>query len=504
MIRTRGRLRVETQCRNSAESPIPIERGTPVKKVRFCGHKRLPAAVVVLAVASTIWLVSQSAAVADPNPMLTTANESGIAASVSKFGPIDRRNPFFLSLGTNGRACVDCHQPDQGWSITPAGLQQLFNSTGGLAPVFRTNDGSNSPLANVSTVENRRTAYSMLLSKGNIRVGLRVPADAEFTLVNADDPYGYASVAELSLFRRPLPGTNVRFVSAVMWDGRDTVQPITGLDDLKFDLKHQATGAVLGHAAAAAAPSEAQLSAIADFVTSLHTAQVWDNDAGSLRARGAKGGAELLVTQDFYIGINDPLGMNPKGTTFTSFAMQLFGSWTSLKGAGNDPADLGDNRNRNAAREAVARGEQIFNSHPIAIAGVGGLNSDSQPVIQGTCTTCHDTPNVGNHSVSMPLNIGITDESRRTPDMPLYTLRNKTTGAVLRTMDPGRALITGRWEDIGKFKGPVLRALAARAPYFHDGSAASLPDVVHFYDQRFSIGFTQQQKQDLVAFLRTL
>jgi cytochrome c peroxidase len=102
------------------------------------------------------------------------------------------------------------------------------------------------------------------------------------------------------------------------------------------------------------------------------------------------------------------------------------------------------------------------------------------------------------------LNIGISDASRRTPDMPLYTLRNKVTGKKIQTTDPGRALISGKWNDIGKFKGPTLRALAARPPYFHNGSAATLEDVVDFYDTRFSIGFTAQEKADLVAFLRAL
>jgi cytochrome c peroxidase len=46
--------------------------------------------------------------------------------------------------------------------------------------------------------------------------------------------------------------------------------------------------------------------------------------------------------------------------------------------------------------------------------------------------------------------------------------------------------------------------LAARAPYFHNGSAATLLDVVEFYNQRFNLGFTEQQKTDLVAFLQTL
>jgi cytochrome c peroxidase len=65
-------------------------------------------------------------------------------------------------------------------------------------------------------------------------------------------------------------------------------------------------------------------------------------------------------------------------------------------------------------------------------------------------------------------------------------------------------MVTGKCADIGKFKGPILRALAARAPYFHNGSAATLDDVVIFYDNRFTIGFTPQEKADLVAFLRSL
>ena len=135
---------------------------------------------------------------------------------------------------------------------------------------------------------------------------------------------------------------------------------------------------------------------------------------------------------------------------------------------------------------------------------MAGLNDElGQPLIMGTCTTCHDTPNVGNHSVPAPLNIGVSDVERN-PDLPIYTLRNSTTGDVTRTTDPGRALVTGKWKDIGRFKGPILRGVAARAPYFHNGMAASLAEVVAFYDQRFSIALTAQQREDLIAFLKTL
>jgi cytochrome c peroxidase len=87
---------------------------------------------------------------------------------------------------------------------------------------------------------------------------------------------------------------------------------------------------------------------------------------------------------------------------------------------------------------------------------------------------------------------------------PDYTLRNKTTGETKTVTDPGRALITGRWQDVGRFKGPILRGVAGRAPYFHNGSAATLMDVVNFYDKRFNLALTEAQKSDLVAFLKTL
>src|SRR4029077_20796639 len=116
----------------------------------------------------------------------------------------------------------------------------------------------------------------------------------------------------------------------------------------------------------------------------------------------------------------------------------------------------------------------------------------------------HDSPSAGDHSTSLPLDLGLTDESRRTSDMPLYTFRNKATGEIVKTTDPGRALITGKWKHMSLFKGPILRGLSARAPYFHNGFAANLAEAVEFYDTRFAIGFTAQEKTDLVAFLKSL
>ena len=67
--------------------------------------------------------------------------------------------------------------------------------------------------------------------------------------------------------------------------------------------------------------------------------------------------------------------------------------------------------------------------------------------------------------------------------------------------DPGLALRTGKFADIGKFKVPILRGLGARAPYFHNGEAKTLTDVVNFYNQRFKIGFTDEEIRKIVLFL---
>lgn len=442
-----------------------------------------------------------------PN-MFTSSNAHGKDATYSTAGFIDLTNPFFKSLGSNGRSCASCHIPSQGWTITPQGIQAIFDKTAGLDPIFRLVDGANSPTANVSTVEERREAYSMLLNKGNIRVGIGIPADAEFILAEVDDPYGFASETELSLFRRPMPTTNLKFLSTVMWDGRETTRDANSSDciygtticfsPVSFDLSTQSNHATLGHAEALRELTTEERDSIVAFELELFTAQIHDKQAGNLTAEKGRGGPKALTSQDYYFGINDTLvGDYRTQAAFNPNVMSLYDSWNRYA--------PGNSNQIKSARAAIARGEDLFNTKPIQITGVSGINDDlGLAVLPGTCTTCHNTPNSGNHSTPMPLNIGIADESRRTPDMPLYTLQNKATGEIVKTTDPGRALITGKWKDIGRFKGPILRAVASRAPYFHDGSATNLAEVVDFYDNRFNIGLTPSEKADLIAFLAAL
>ena len=442
---------------------------------------------------SSLFIVALAARVVAGETLFTTLhfhNDLGVSETLSLL-PLDEQTAFFQSLGTNDRACVTCHQPQNGWTITPSSVRQRFRDSDGFDPIFRTNDGANCPSADVSSVDARRSAYSLLLKKGLIRVALPIPPQAEFSLVDVDDPYDCTGF-ELALFRRPLPSTNLRFLSAVMWDGRETQAGKT----MEENFRQQAIDATLGHAQALAPPTAAQLKEIVDVETALFTAQIRDRSAGALDRDGASGGAVAVSQQPFFVGINDPIGLNPTGEPFDPRVFTLFTSWLRRSGAGDD---------RQEARRAIARGQELFNSRPIVIEGVGGLNDAlGQPSITATCTLCHDAPNAGDHSVSMPLNIGVSDEANRTPDLPLYTLSCNTTGTIVRTSDPGRAMITGKCADIGKVKGPILRGLAARAPYFHNGSAATLADVVDFYNRRFALRLSAREKADLIAFLGAL
>jgi len=440
-------------------------------------------------------ILPQFQANSDPSGMIATEQSNGVT--------VTKTNPFFQSLGSNDRSCVTCHQPQNGWTVSAAGIQARFAASNGADPIFRLVDGATCPSDDVSSLAAKLDAYHLLLTKGLLRIGLPIPTGAEFTVTVLNDPYGCntnpatgltsSSSGIVSVYRRPLPSTNLGFLSAIMWDGREP------------SLTSQAIDATLGHAQADAPPSIAQQKQIVAFESGLETAQSYDNAAHDLNAAGASGGPAALLDQlaTFFIGINDPFGLNPTGALFTPNIFTLYDAWASLPGSDSVTA----------AREQIARGEAIFNTTPITIIGVAGINDAATPSVSGFCGTCHDTPNVGNHSVKAPLDIGIADAGAKAPPalditgLPVFSLlcvSGPLAGTNFTVTDPGRALISGKCADIGKLKGPDLRGLASRAPYFHNGSAATLMDVVNFYDQRFSLNFTAQQKADLVAFLNAL
>lgn len=422
------------------------------------------------------------------------SNPAGSVATYSTQGSIDKNNLFFQSLGTNGRSCATCHQPENGWSVTPKYIQKRFNSTAGKDALFRINDGSNSTNADISTLAARRNAYSMLLKKGVFRIELNLPKEVEFDLTAVNSPY--EKITNLKnipfvFFRRPLPATNLKFLSNVMWDGRETT---SNTKSVLESLANQANSATTGHAQGNPL-LKAQTQEIVDFETALFTAQIVDKKAKQL-IQSNQEDATNLSTQAFYSGIND-LGDSQTGETSQTHVFNLYDDWNALI-----------KTNSSHIKAAIARGQDIFNNKPITLSEVAGLNNDvvfgNSESITGTCSTCHNTPNVGNHSVNRFFNIGTSSATERTADMPLYTLKNKTTGEIVKTSDLGRGAITGKWADIGQFKVPILRGLASRPPYFHNGMAAEIGNVVDFYDRRFHIGFDNRERLDLILFLQTL
>ncbi len=519
---------------------ISTQQSMPLANALAGVHSGVCSALVSVALIGSSLYLDSAYAQTPPRTLQPVPNADGAAQTFSTTGTIDLNNPFFRPIG-NGRSCATCHQEAQGWSISPAGVQARFQRSNGLDPLFRTVDGSNSPNSPVATLDQRRIAYSMLLTKGLIRVGLPIPANAEFSLIKVDDPYGFASAKELSLFRRPLPTTNLKFSNIVMWDGRETLpdpkssacilnaRPASCFASVDVDLAHQANDAVRGHAQAAADLSRADQIAIVNFEKSLFTAQITSTLAGSLSVLGAKGGPIELARNPFYFGINDVQeGDYVTKAPFNRNVMTIFTAWRGLGQAaaqvppaqptpptagrpGTPPTPPAPPTRPNApsaqdqARAAIARGEQIFNNKPFNITRVGGFNDELRtPLQRGTCASCHSSPNSGTQSVPRFFDTGLTDARFRTPDLPLYTLKNKTTGEVRETTDPGRALVTGLWKDIGRFKTPSLRGLESRSPYFHNSGAQELEDVVRFYDTRFRIGFTRQESEDLKAFLAAL
>lgn len=489
-------------------------------------------------VAGVFSLVTVATALVIPN-LFPFLDRTGFISTYNVNGPIKDNSAFFQSLGTNGRSCATCHVVSNAMGLSTDNIQARFLLTRGRDPLFAAVDGANCP----NTSSNNPASHSLLLKNGLIRIPIQLPAGSQFTIRAVVDPYGCAIVTDpgsglqtVSVYRRPLPTANLRFLSAIMFDGRETIAPLTNPQtfhaNLVTDLMHQSVSATVTHAQGVT-PTIAQQTDIVNFELGLSSAQLADFQAGLLNQNGAMGGASVLSAQNYYPGINDTLGADPTGAAFNPTGFTLYSSWENLKsGNRRDWAQV-------AARQDIAAGEKLFNSHPLTVTGVRGLNDNpalagalgvSLPIASfpGTCTTCHDAPNVGNHSLPLPLDIGTghdttleTDPQISTglmqlspPDVPVFEITgcpdpfaasgSSTEPYVIYTTDPGKALLTGQCGDVNRIKGPVLRGLAARAPYFHNGAARDLNELVNFYNERFQMNLTDKEKTQLIAFLNSL
>jgi len=451
----------------------------------------------------------------DPSGRIATYQPKGSTATAG--------NAFFTPFGTNGRTCFSCHQPQSGWSLDPASARAIFAATQGNDPLFAPVDGANCPDAGAAaqTLAEKAAASSQLLQKANIRIFLPVPANAEFKVSVLRDPYGCENSPKyglpagmISMYRRILSSTNltrnatldpatgaIQPQGTIMWDGREP------------NLDSQFIDATLGHAQATTAPGSVQVTQGVAFETGLFTAQSYSTAAGNLSAGGATGGPVFLAT----------IGLNFVPTPVTPLTFNTFNAWILPL-------------LNSAARMSIARGQLIFNTRTFAITGVRGFNdaggiTGTLPI--STCSSCHNILNVGSDFAPGGRHLGIGDNSTSdksgnqpavstlppTADQPLFSFLcppgsigffsnpvtvNGATYDEFQTTDPGVGLITGRCNDLGKFKVPRMNGLAARAPYFHNGNAATLLELVEFYNTRFNMGLSAQDKQDLVNFMNSL
>ncbi len=168
-----------------------------------------------------------------------------------------------------------------------------------------------------------------------------------------------------------------------------------------------------------------------------------------------------------------------------------------------------------AFRQSAARGAELYYSRRFLIKDVGDYNDKGlgNPFKRSCGSGCHNTLLMGMDLAPGFMDLGLNNYpwADNRPDLPLFKVvcapgakPQSYLGRVIYTHDPGRALITGKCADVGATMTQQLRALAARAPYFANGSAMNLRELVDFYDRRFNIGYSEQEKQDLVSFLSTL
>jgi hypothetical protein len=171
-------------------------------------------------------------------------------------------------------------------------------------------------------------------------------------------------------------------------------------------------------------------------------------------------------------------------------------------------------------RASIARGADIFMFRQFWLRDATHINSIGlgNP-IKRTCATCHNAQMTGQDLSAGWVDVGTTNYPTWTEpgtwadpaDLPVFKITCRKDadphpylGRVIYTTDPGRALISGRCVDVGSIVMQQLRGLAARPPYFANGSAKNLREVVDFYDRRFDMKLSETEKDDLVNFLGVL
>jgi cytochrome c peroxidase len=451
---------------------------------------------------------------------------TGLIASFQTGGEVTTSdNAFFQNFGSNGRTCFTCHQPQNGWSITPSTVQSVYTNTKGTDPLFAPIDGSNCP--NLGAAATRPgpqfiAARGQMFNHANTRISIAVPAVHDWVSVTVvADPTGCENssiyglpTGQASFYRRPLPSANTAFLfpagggsaNDIMWDAREP------------SLESQFVDAAQNHAQAnqrqlkvLTAPALAQA---VGFENGLFMGQSYDLSADDLTGgdgSGALGGALALTNGSLPLLFTHAPKNGQPGEALTFDIFNTLNSaeqpWTA------------------AQRASIQRGQTIFNTRTFEITNVRGLNDvpgKTNPSL-GACSTCHNTVDVGNDFFLTPKATGVMDSTSNVlppaSDYPVFAFlcpqgsitfysNPVTVGGVVydqyETTDPGVGWITGKCNDLGKMKVPALRGVGSRPPFFHGGNVPNMPGLVNFYNNRFNIGLSAQDQQDLVNFLNSL
>jgi hypothetical protein len=337
------------------------------------------------------------------------------------------------------------------------------------------------------------------------------------TGVNRDPVYGLASATPtVSVFRRPRVVANLKYVTSP--DGLFNVKlgvlmekdPDTGLpssmnimaDARAASLSVQAQGAYHDHQGGKGPLPRAQLERILAFENQIYVAQIWDAHGGSLIEPGGPAALGPVNVSQHSVHVLNGV----KTPAFHFFDMWLARSTTS------DP--------QAEFRASVARGNDIFLNRRFWVKDVTHINSIglANPA-KRTCAVCHNAQTSGMDLAPGWVDLGTTNfptwtESpvwSESPELPVFKLTCRPDapphpflGREIYTSDPGRSLVTGHCADIGAITMGQFRGLAARAPYFANGSAKDLRELVDYYDRRFDMRLSGQEKQDLINFLGVL
>jgi hypothetical protein len=434
-------------------------------------------------------------------------------------------HPFFKPLGSNGRACITCHQPADAMGLAAETARQRWDATAGRDPLFAATDGSDCP----NLPQERRESHSLLLDHGLIRIqrdwpprtpdGKSITPDFSLEVVhdptgcNSGTTYGPKSATpSVSVYRRVRPVANLKYLLAVgfEYDPKQSLplprDPESGVllsgnlmaDNRAITLNAQARDAALTHLEFAGRLSPEQLRQITDFESRIYTAQQRNVSGMDLDSGGAEGGPKLLA--DSRPGM---LGSDNGRPVWSEFAV-----WE--KPAADDAQLTTAQREY---RASVARGARVFREKTFLITDSAGINSPmgfGNPV-RNSCVFCHNMSQMGNDVAPGQVDLGTTTLpfADPAPHLPLFRITclkdpHPHYGRTILTQDPGFALTTGRCADVGKITLQSMRGLAARAPYFSNGLAKDLRGVIDYYERRYNIGYTEQEKQDLVNLMGAL